>query len=273
MQRSFVMDENCYEQRLSENFGGGTQDIYYIPFIKDRFIDKDLPFMNNIKELAVSKISPLELNEEGVKENSLKAYRLFASSERSWEMKEYINLNPFNIRPPESDSEFHSMPLAYILEGEFPSYFAGKAIPEKELKKEEVPQDTDEQESLGEKQNPDASMIKSERTFLSKGKPGRIFLIASSEVLKDYILDSQGTSTNSIFIMNLIDYLNNREAIAAMRSKVSSHNPLLSLSGGTKAFVKYFNILGLPVLVVFFGLFIWFLRHHRKKIIRATFLK
>ncbi|MDB9822614.1 Gldg family protein [Deltaproteobacteria bacterium] len=274
MKRSFVMDENCYKQQLSENFGGGEMDIYFIPFIMDRFIDKDLPFMNNIKGLAVSRISPLEVNLENIKEKGLKANRLFASSEKSWEMKEPINLNPMYIKPPESNSEFNSMPLAYILEGEFPSYFADKPIPEKELKKDGDAEEIYSQGSSGDiSDEATLSRIKSEGTFLSKGKPGKIFLMSSSEILKDYILDSEGTSSNAIFILNLIDYLNNREATAVMRGKESSYNPLVTLSGGTKAFLKYFNILGLPVLVVLFGLFFWFRRHQRKKFIRAMFMK
>jgi len=273
IKRSIVMDENCYKQELSQSYGGGELNIYFIFYIMDKFIDEGLNFMNNIKGLAVSKVSPLEVNQERIQANSTKAYRLFASSERSWEMKESINLNPMTIRPPFQDSEFSSMPLAYILEGEFPSYFAGKPIPEKDSKKEAEVEETDEQESTREKTDIDLSRIKSEGVFLSKGRPGKIFLMASSEILKDYILDPEGTSNNAIFILNLIDYLNDREGIAMMRGKESSFNPLAEISGGAKAIVKYFNILGLPVLFIFFGLFVWFRRHRRKMIIQEMFRK
>jgi len=271
IKRSLVMDENCHKQELSQTYGGGELDIYFIPYIKDRFINKELPFMNNIKGLVVSKISPLELNQERIQTQDIKAQRLFSSSERSWEMKDSINLNPLAISPPSQDSEFGSMPLAYILEGEFTSYFADKPIPEKESKEEEESPETDEQEPLEEKPELDLSGIKSEGALLSRGKPGKIFLMGSSEILKDYILDSQGTSTNATFILNLIDYLNNREQTAIMRAKETTFNPLMELSGQAKSTVKYFNIVGLPLLAVFFGLFVWFRRHSRKQKIRGMF--
>ncbi|MBN2060107.1 MAG: Gldg family protein [Deltaproteobacteria bacterium] len=272
VRNSYVMDENCYMQRIPQNYGGGEKPLYFVPIIMNRFINKDLPFIENIKGLIVSKVSPLETHQKTIEDNNLKVITLFSSSERSWEMKDWIDLNPMTMMPPPGDTEFKSMPLAYILEGEFPSFFEGKPIPEREIKKEEEKEDQDnEKESSSQKATIDLSKVKSEGGFLSKGMPGRIFIIASSELLKDHLIDSEGASTNSSFVLNLIDYLNNREAMAVMRSKVNTYNPLVNVAGGTRAFIKYFNIVGLPVIVVLFGIFIWFRRHKRKKVIQAIF--
>jgi hypothetical protein len=73
--------------------------------------------------------------------------------------------------------------------------------------------------------------------------------------------------------MNLIDYLNNREDVAIMRSKAGNLNPLTDLSAGLRAIVKYFNVIGLPVIVVLLGLAIWFYRHRRKTAIKGMFEK
>ncbi|MFC1533330.1 GldG family protein [Thermodesulfobacteriota bacterium] len=269
--RSYVMDESCFKQRLPQSYGGGEKAIYFVPFIMERFINRDLLFMKNIKGLLVSKVSPLEIVPERIKALGLKASGLFSSSEKSWEMKEWIDLNPMNLRPPFEDTEYRSIPLAYILEGEFPSYFAGKPIPEKEVKKEASTEESGKEKPADEKAPVDLSNIESEGGFIPKGKPGKVFLVASSELLKDNIIDSEGRSPNALFILNLIDYLNNREEMAVMRSKENTFNPLKKLSGNAKAFVKYFNIIGLPVLVVFFGLFVWFRRHQRKKEIQIMF--
>jgi len=56
-----------------------------------------------------------------------------------------------------------------------------------------------------------------------------------------------------------------------MRAKETTFNPLMELSGQAKSTVKYFNIVGLPLLAVFFGLFVWFRRHSRKQKIRGMF--
>jgi len=274
--KSYVMDENCYRQGIPAQFGGGERAIYFAPVIKKGFINSDLGFMRNIKGLVAAKISPLELDAERIRENGLEAHRLFASSEKSWEMKGRIDLNPMFIRPPQSVDEQQSLPLSYIIEGEFPSYFAGKSIPEKRPADEKDSGDSEKTAAKGpakERTGIDLSKIKARGEFLSRGKPGKIFLIASSEILKNNMLDPEGRSPNAMFIMNVLDFLNNREAIAMMRSKEQRFNPLDETGAGTRTFIKSFNIVGLPVLVVISGLLVWSCRHSRKKRIRMMFQK
>jgi ABC-type uncharacterized transport system involved in gliding motility auxiliary subunit len=281
-EKSYVLDENCYKQEVPTQFGGGERPIFFAPIIKNENIDNDLPFMKNIKGLVAMKISPLKLDAEKIAANNLRANRVFASSNQSWEMKGRINLNPMMIQPPASPDEKKSYPLAYVLEGEFPSYFAGKPIPEKPSKeqdgeneeavdgstpKEEVKEDP------GKKSAVDFSKFEGQGEFLSKGKPGKVFVMASAEMLKDNMLDQQGRTPNAMFVMNVLDFLNNREDIAVMRSKQQRFNPLNDTQGTTKALVKSFNIVGLPVLVVLFGLLTWFRRHGRRKQISMMFQK
>jgi ABC-2 type transport system permease protein len=275
MQQSFVLDENCFRQQMPAQFGGGDQPIYYAPLIKNRFINKDLDFMKNIKVLVALKISPLELNTEHIKKNSLTSHRLIASSEKSWQMRGRINLNPMFIKPPPSSEEMQSYPLAYLIEGEFPSYFAGKPLPLKEVeeKTSETEEKKSEQESAEKPSGIDLSKIERSGQFLPKGKPGKIFLMASADMLKNNVLDAEGQSSNATFIMNVLDYLNGREDIAVMRGKEQRFNPLDDTQAGIKTFVKAFNIAGLPILVVIFGLGVWFRRHSRKKHIQMMFQK
>jgi ABC-type uncharacterized transport system involved in gliding motility auxiliary subunit len=276
IKKSYVLDENCHKQRLPQSMGGGERPIYFAPIIKNRFINHDPKYMRGIKELISVKISPLELDETRISEHALTAVKLIASSEKSWEMREPINLNPMFLSPPSSDDEQQSFPLAYILEGSFPSYFDGKPMPEKTTEdtgtktrdnKESTP------EPVADKATADLSKIKGKGGFISKGKPAKIFLMASSEMLKDNVLSPEGRSPNDMFVLNTIDALNHRENIAMMRSKVLGFNPLMDTGMLTKTFVKTFNIAGLPVLVVFLGLIVWLKRHSRKKRIQSMFQK
>jgi ABC-type uncharacterized transport system involved in gliding motility auxiliary subunit len=276
IQQSFVLDENCFRQQMPAQFGGGDQPIYYAPLIKNRFINKDLDFMKNIKVLVAIKISPLELNSENIKKNALTPYKLIASSQKSWQMRDRINLNPMFLKPPPSSEEMQSYPLAYLIEGEFPSYFDGKPLPVKEI--DEKKTDNDEKAENESESKPaekpsgiDLSKIERSGQFLSKGKPGKIFLMASADMLKNNVLDAEGQSSNATFVMNVIDYLNGREDIAVMRGKEQRFNPLEDTQAATKTFVKAFNIVGLPILVVIFGLGVWFRRHSRKKHIQMMF--
>ena len=271
IKRSYVMDENCFRQQMPRQFGGGERAIYFAPVIKNRNINKDLGFMNNIKGMVALKISPLELITDHITAAKLSTHKLFASSEKSWEMRDRINLNPLFIQPPSSTDDMQSKVLAYLVEGEFPSYFDGKPIPIKEVEKEADAEKSGE--NTESKPEADLSQIESKGQFRAKGKPGKIIVMASADMFKDNVLDDEGKGANAIFVMNAIDYLNNREDIAIMRSKEQRFNPLDDTAAGTKTFVKTFNIAGLPILVILFGLGIWLRRVSRKKHIQMMFQK
>ena len=276
IKKSYVLDENCHKQRLPQNMGGGERPIYFAPIIKNRFINHDLQYLRGINGLISVKISPLELDNARISEHALTAVKLIASSEKSWEMRQPINLNPMFLSPPSSDDEQQSFPLAYILEGSFPSYFDGKPMPEKTTEGTGIESQDNKKttpEPVVEKTTADLSKIKGQGGFISKGKPAKIFLMAGSEMLKDNVLNPEGNSPNDMFVLNTIDALNHRENIAVMRSKVLSFNPLTDAGTLTKTFVKTFNIAGRQVLVTFLSIIVWLKRHSRKKRIQSMFKK
>lgn len=271
IKKSIVMDKNCYVADRPKEYGGGELPYYYVIRVMDEFINKDLAFMKNIRALLVPKASPLILNDNRIKENGLTAHRLLSSSEKSWEQKTVPNMNPLFMQPPTPDIKTRSFPLAYILEGKFPSFFAGKPVPETTIKNDAKSEETGQEGTDNKKTNVNLSQVKSEGIVISKGKPGKIFLIGTAEVLKNNLVDSEGIYSNAVFIMNSIDYLNNREETAIMRAKSASLNPLTKISFSSKTFIKYFNIIGLPVFVIIFGLLVWFYRIRRKRKIQEMF--
>lgn len=268
---SYILDKNCYKQQRPPQAGGGEQPIYFAPMIKNEFINHDMDFLNNIKGLIALNASPVVLDAEILKNNKLVSHQLASSSNESWEMSGQINLNPMFIQPPQTPDVFKSLTLAALVEGGFPSYFKGKTIPQKE-KKTEDPGVTEEP-IADEKPEAVASKIENREPFIADGKPGKICIIGSSALLKDNLLDEEGASPNAAFVMNLIDALNGRDEIAAMRSKSQQFNPLNETGAGVKNAIKIFNIAGLPVLVVMFGLLTWWRRSARRKQIRMMFQK
>ena len=276
IKKSLLLDENCFSQRVSPERGGGEQPVYYAPIIKNENINHELPFLKEIKGLVAVKASPLELKEEKLTENRITGHHLMSSSENSWEMRYRITLNPMFMRPPISPEEKESMPLAVLLEGEFPSYFEGKPIPEKIIEQEDSEiegADEEAEEMTSEEKVPDPDLQKIERTgdFLAKGEAAKIFLMGSGEMLQDNVLSREGKAPNTLFVLNVIDMMNNREDIAVMRSKVQEFNPLSDTTAAMKSFIKIFNIAGLPCLVVLFGLLMMLHRHARKRKIRMMF--
>ena len=100
MGSSYVLDENCYKQRIPLHMGGGERPIYYAPIVKNERINKHVPFLRNIKGLVLLKASPVRVDAAKVKAGDLRARLLFSSSDRSWELKDRIDLNPLFLNPP-----------------------------------------------------------------------------------------------------------------------------------------------------------------------------
>jgi ABC-type uncharacterized transport system involved in gliding motility auxiliary subunit len=194
-------------------------------------------------------------------------------------MRDRINLNPMFLRPPASESEMSSQPLAYLLEGSFSSYFKGKPMPEKPKEEPDAPPaqaaETESAEKASGKPSdppgPKPTPVDSSGAFIETSPPSKILIIASADMLSDQLLDEGGQGINSMFFLNTIDALNDRESIAVMRSKQQAFNPLKETGSATKVLIKTANIVGLPILVVLFGCVVWVRRHGRKKRIQMQF--
>jgi ABC-type uncharacterized transport system involved in gliding motility auxiliary subunit len=284
-EKSYVLDINCFEQRIPQAYGGGTRQLYFAPMIKNEKINEDLVFMKNIKGLIMLLSSPVKLLNNTLSQNGLRGDVVFSSSPESWTMSGRIDLNPWSLQPPADQTQLASQPLAALVQGEFSSYFAGRGIPEKPAKEELEEAAAGEGGDLSAQDaaatlNVDAGSGAGPNEFkdfsqagalIKKGGLGKIFLIGSSEILKDNVIDEQGSSTNATFVLNVLDELNNRNEYAEMRSKAQRFNPLGDTGPGMRAFVKAFNIAGLPIIVVVFGVLVWVRRNARKRAIEAMF--
>ncbi len=277
VRKSYVMDESCYVSRDQQM---GETPVYFAPIIKNENINHRLSFLSNIKELIMYRVSPVVMDDERLEENGLNARQMISTTPDAWEMAGQINLTPFMIRPPMNPDEKSQQALAYLLEGEFPSYFADKPVPEKPEPREEVPEEDEEGETEGQ-QAPDKkaeeeppvvdSQVTGEADIIKRGQPARIFLIGSSEILTDNILGEQGQSPNAVFLLNIIDYLNDQEDMAVMRSKNQRFNPLKDTKAFTRTIVKVLNIAGVPALFILFGFYVWVRRKARRRSIQAMF--
>ena len=275
VQEALVLDQNCYTQRLNQQMGGGERPIYFAPIIKNKNINHQLDFLHNIKGLVGLKQSPLKPLEQVLQRNTLDLQPLFSSSKRSWILRDNINLNPMLLHPPQSEEDLSSRLLACLITGEFPSHFAGRPIPEKEPADEAG----DGEETAGSPETGKQSAavadlsrkIHTRDTRRNTGKSAKISLIGSSDMLSDSVVDQQGSSVNAIFLMNLLDELNDRTGMARLRSKVQQFNPIQETSSRTKMWIKTLNIAGLPCLVLVVGLLVWAARIRRKNHIRMLF--
>jgi len=260
IKKAYVLDKNSYKHQAPQNMGGGEQHIYFAPMLKEKTINNNPGFMDNIKGLIAMQISPLELVKENIDTDKIKVSKLFSSSDESWLMEKSINLNPMFITPPKEKSDMASYDLAYILSGTFTSFFKGKTIPEKEMGEKDV---TEEKRQL--------EGFSAAHTFLETSRPAKLFVLPCSQMLQDNMLDPQGRSTNATFILNVIDHLNGDDATAQLRSKQQTLNPIDDTTPFNRGIIKTFNIIVLPILVILFGLGVLVKRTARKKKIANRF--
>ena len=238
---------------------------YFAPEIGAEGINREKPFMQNIKGLVMLNISPLELErEEG---DGFVPILLISSSPQSWEVSENINLyNPLMIQPPSAEEDKGSRKLAYLLEGSFSSYFKDREIPVRPTSESKTQAEEGEGVTVFSKDE-----IKADTEFIPETKAGKIFVIGTSEILGDSILDQAGSNTNATFILNLLDYLAGEEDYAVMRSKGQRYNPLRETKPEVRTTVKTFNIAGLPIIVIAVGLLVWLRWMGKKKRVQAEF--
>lgn len=268
--KSYVLDKSCYRMSIPASLGGGQREMYFAPIVKDDFINKTVPFLKNIKGLIMFNNSPVTVDKDTVKGNGLTAMKLFSSSGKAWEKSGRSNPNPLFDSPPVDKEAYEQVPFAYIVQGQFPSYFKGKGPV---LKPEPAAGGDKAKANEETKERAGLTHFTSEGAAMDKGRPGKIFLIGSSEILKDNVIDADGATPNAQFVMNVVDYLNGRESYALMRSKSQSFNPLRETAAPARTFIKGADIVGLPLLVVFAGLFVWFRRERRKRLIHQMFEK
>ena len=267
---SIVLDEKCFMQRLPVEYGGGEQAVPFAPIIEAKNINTRLKYMRNINTLITLAVSPIEIDPERLGGHNALAHLLFSSSERSWEMRDGVVLNPMLIKPPASDKEMRSRPLAYLLEGSFRSYFTGKPLPAASGQADGAAAGKVAQ---GEASGGPGKITGAGAFVPACARPGKIFLIGSSQMLANNLLDTDSQNPDSTFVMNLLDVLNDRMDISLMRSKTLTINPLEETSVRTKMFIKTFNIAGVPAMVAGIGLLAWVRRRIRKKRIEGLFAR
>jgi gliding-associated putative ABC transporter substrate-binding component GldG len=130
--------------------------------------------------------------------------------------------------------------LAAALEGPFKSYFAGGA---------DFVADEDEPFEI-----PDG--------LLTEAPEGtRMFAIGNSNFIQDAYLSNPA---NIFLVLNVADWLVGDTDLIDLRSREISMRPLKDISEGQKAFWKYFNWFGPPLLAVIIGIVYMIVRKNRR---------
>jgi ABC-type uncharacterized transport system involved in gliding motility auxiliary subunit len=138
--------------------------------------------------------------------------------------------------------------LAAILSGKFESFFKNKPIPKPEGKEKEEP-------------------ISQET--IKKSKEARIVVVGDSDFVTNQFI--RMNPENLLFLQNMVDWLTLGEDLISIRSREITIRPLKEISDRTKIYVKAFNIVFVPLILVTFGIIRFYIKRREKRLYTETF--
>lgn len=241
--KNMIMDKNCLKD-MNAQYGELT--YYWVPTIHKKQLAKKCVITNNLGYVYL--LQSGSLDPAVAKENkNIKVTELAKSSPEAWIQESGITLHPLYITPPVDAASFAQYDLALLLEGKFDSAF------------DEAPA-----------ASADESLVTS--SFVkSSVMPGKLFVASSSAITTRQVIDENGKSPVSMFLMNVVDYLNGNEDLCTMRTKSLSVNNLTIKSTVAANFWKFFNSFGIAIFVVIAGLIVWRLRNARRHAINKKY--
>ena len=197
--------------------------------IKQSGLASDSPITGHMKALIDPFASSVELVgalKEG-KEPDVKALALFSSSAHSWKQSGFFLFNP--QAEPQRTTEAGPFPLAFTIEGKIKSAYGEASAP----------------------------------------AGTRLLVVGDSDMLNDQHLRAMQVvpayRSNLLFFLNTLDWLTHDEVLIALRAKGMAQRPLTVTYDGTVKTWVALNVVGIPALLIVFGLILWRVRTARRR--------
>ena len=96
--------------------------------------------------------------------------------------------------------------------------------------------------------------------YVASVEEGRLLVVGSSALLDNEFIDGQ----NTVFVLNMLDWLSHDEALIALRSKGVTQRPLEPLNKAERTFFKVVWMFALPVLLLMLAGWRWLYLHKRR---------
>ncbi len=233
IQPNLVYDAQCQKIAVAQRGPGFIMQniVSYPPFPLITNVNQDHLMMKNLESFTLPFVSAVGLNEEIIKQNGLKGAVLAQSSKNAWSQMNFFMLSPQFIQPPQP-AELKQFDLIVTLNGKFPSAFTAETVPA-----------APEGESLP--------------AFAPEAQPARLLVAGGSDFLTNDFIDARRRGGLIQFTQNMVDWLAQDAALIEIRGKGAGPATLGQVSELHRRVVKYFNLVGLPLLVILAGLFMW----------------
>lgn len=97
----------------------------------------------------------------------------------------------------------------------------------------------------------------------------QLMVVGNSRFIQDNFL--QQFRANALFFENSVDFMAMGNQLIGIRSKGMTSRPVEEISASGIAFVKYINLLGMPIVLVALGLVIILVRRQRRQVLRSVY--
>ena len=228
---------------------------YFVKIVKPNF-SMEHSITSQLEVLTLPWTSSLEI----VIKEGITATPLAKTSEAGRSIQGYYNLMPSAPMPPNAESQVYTVAVA--LEGTFKSFYAGKEIPpvspqgaaESGLEIPPTPENS-EMPAPGSDTEGRITQTESEQT--------QIVVVGTAQ----FLTQLRGDGIN--FFLNTVDWLTLGDALIGIRSHTITDRPLREVSEIEKNFIKYLCIVGVPLIVIVFGLLRYFLKRRAKRFVET----
>ncbi len=242
-----VYDAQCQRIAVSQRGDGFIMQniVPYPPFPLVTHLDPASPVNQNLESFTLPFVSSLTLDEAVLKAKGLTGSVLAKSSPRAWAQRNFFMLSPQFIQPPQPD-QLRQFDLVAAVSGTFPSAFAPDRLPAP-APGETLP------------------------SWLPQAKPARLAVVGGADFLGNDFINPRSGDQVVRFAQNLIDWVAQDPALIEIRNKGLSAPSLAGVGDARRRIIKYFNLIGLPLLAALAGLGMWRRLQHRRLAIAARF--
>lgn len=197
-----------------------SMEYAFWPKVTNENFNQDFLAVASLQNTVFPWISSVEIDNEIIGEAS--ATSLFTSSKESWVVSENFNLDPNNSDTPSGERKERT--LGALLSGKFTNAY---------------PEDED----------------------LTASDDSKLIVVGDSEFPTDGFLN--GNPDNLKLFQNLVDSITLDDDLISIRSKDVSVRPINEgneLPDSTRNAIRYFNIFGVTIIVIAFGMIRYYLR-------------
>ena len=231
----------------------------YFSDIRSEGFNQENPITANLSQVTMAWSSPISIDQE--KNKNHKVVELIRSSEKSWLSDNTMIMPVINEQGMtlfKREGELGSHLLGVISEGEFNSYFAGKASPllsesasESDLSGTELNTPELSESTLSEPEPSESDAEANTSTIYNviekSTASARIILFSSNDFLRDQILSVANSAAGSEYlsslelIANTVDWSVEDSGLLSIRSRGHFNRTLPPMEHDTQLFWEYLN--------------------------------